>query len=175
MSFPLPWVRTPHPGLLWMLSTWELVPFSDSFHNPGWIIIKQHSHLVLLLALSWAVCDFVSNSLSSARLWLPLEPHCLSFRYTHSCSSCSHSSCLLLDCLCSGWACFMQFSTFLIFSPSFHVRTESVGTRSLLWNPLSPEFHGLQFMPIFLTSRPFTSFISLLGYRFPVNGTWDIA
>lgn len=131
LSFPLPWVRTLLPGLLELLSTWALIPFSGFFHKPSWTILNS-LHLVLFLALRWAV----SHSLSSAKLRLPLESRCRSllsavlFPVPPSCPD-SQTSLPWLSLLSA-------FLTFLISSSStFHVPSESVETRSPFGNPVT--------------------------------------
>lgn len=119
-------------------TTWELAPFSGFFRSPGWMILKQHSHLVLFLALSWAELSVTSNpTLSSAMAQAASGASLLTLPSTHSCSSCPRLSCLLFECLLQP-SLLREVLHFSIFSPSFHVCTESVATRSLLWHPLSP-------------------------------------
>lgn len=114
--------------------------FLRLLHSPGWMIVKQHSHLVLFLALSWAELSWVWLRIRLSELCQALAASgasLLTLHSTHSCSICSRWSCLHLECLLQP-SLLHEVLHFSIFSPSFHVCTESVATSSPLWHPLSP-------------------------------------
>lgn len=92
-------------------TTWELAPFSGFFRSPGWMILKQHSHLVLFLVLSWAELS-VNPTLSSARLRLPLEPHCWLFPAPTPVPAVPVWAACFSN-VCSNQACSVKFSIFL--------------------------------------------------------------